>query len=105
MPPGSIGALALVSKTIYAQVFGDGFYLWRELVLRRYDPVRESAGMDWMYIYQSRNWAEKILHGDAKAALHENAFEDEDRPAWKVSGQALLAVIRDMILENGMHGL
>jgi len=59
--------------------------------------------MDWKYIYQSRIWTEMILHRDDIAAfLQEKLAEDEDRPAWKISGQILLATIRDMIVENGI---
>lgn len=85
-------------------MYSDGPYLWRELALRRYDPVRETDGMDWKYIYQSRIWAEMILQrDDITAFLQEKLAEDEDRPAWKISGQILLATIRDMIVENGIY--
>ena len=56
-----------------------------------------SEGGDWMLTFQSRNWVEKQLRN----GYHESMFGDPDAPSWKVSGQAFLETLRDMILENG----
>ena len=59
--------------------------------------------MDWKLIYQSRNWVEKVLRmKDPVAELDDiAAYCNDDQPAWMVTGQKFLEVIRDMILENG----
>src|SRR5438876_11981093 len=103
LPPNSIAALALVCRDIYSQLFAHGSHLWRELVLRKYDPVRESRKMDWKLLYQSRNWVERVLlTEDPIGELDRIANMCEmERLAWRVTGKDFLEVLRDMILENG----
>jgi hypothetical protein len=102
LPPEAIRALALVCKETYLQIFAGGSHLWRQLFLRKYDSVRTaSEGMDWMLSFQSRNWAEKQL----RVGYDKSICEPPDAPVWKVSGQAFLETLRDMILENGSFKL
>ena len=103
LPPQAIAALALVCRDIYSQLFAHGSHLWRELVLRKYDPVHVSGKFDWKLLYQSRNWVEKVLlMEDPARALEDIATRCEmERPAWMVTGTDFLEVLRDMILENG----
>lgn len=57
--------------------------------------------MDWKLLYQGRNWTEKaLLAEDASSALKDTGCA-MDRPAWMVSGQGMLKILRDMVLENG----
>jgi hypothetical protein len=86
-------------------LFAEGSHLWRELVLRRYDPPWDKGGLDWKFIYQSRLWAEKALSRARQplVLLEEPKSTGPDRPAWKVSGRAFLSVIRDMLFENGIQ--
>jgi len=69
--------------------------------LRRYDPVRFSEGMDWKSLYQSRNWAAQVIKKSKNDIDVDALHEEIDRSTWKVSGQDLLYVLRDMIVENG----
>jgi hypothetical protein len=60
--------------------------------------------MDWKYIYQSRNWVEKaLLRDDIESTLDHAGDKEIDEQPWKVSGRKLLAILCDMILENGIH--
>lgn len=103
LPPPAIAALALVCRDIYSQLFAQGSHLWRELVLRKYDPVRVSGKLNWKLLYQSRNWVEKVLlMEDPARALEDIATRCEmKRPTWMVTGINFLEVLRDIILENG----
>jgi hypothetical protein len=103
LPPQAIAALAVVCRDIYSQLFAHGSHLWRELVLRKYDPVDVSRKLDWKLLYQSRNWAEKVLSMENPVgALEEIATKCEmERPAWMVTGKEFLEVLRDITLENG----
>lgn len=107
LPPKGVWSLALVSKVVHVMLFAEGSHLWRELVLRRYDPPWDAAagGLDWKFIYQTRVWAE----GGLSCARQPLALLDEvkptglDAPAWKVSGRAFMNVLRDMLFENGIQ--
>jgi hypothetical protein len=103
LPPQAIAALAVVCRDIYSQLFAHGSHLWRELVLRKYDPVHVSGKLDWKLLYQARNWAEKVLRmEDPTQALEDIASRCEmERPPWMVTEKHFLEVLRDMILENG----
>jgi hypothetical protein len=85
-------------------LFAEGSHLWRELVLRRYDPPWNAGaeGVDWKLIYPTRVWVEGVVSG---AQPHPALLEPVglDAPAWKVSQMALAKVIRDMLVENGIQ--
>lgn len=77
-----------------------------ELTLRRYDPVRVTEDLDWQRLYQSRNWVEKLLRDHALSAYDVSArTSGKAQPEWKVSGQDILLVVRNMILENGLQAI
>ena len=88
-------------------LFAEGSHLWRELVLRRYDPPWDAGagGLDWKFIYQTRVWAEGALSGARPplALLDEVKTVGLEAPAWKVSGRAFMSVLRDMLFENGIQ--
>jgi hypothetical protein len=94
-----------VSKGIYLLLFANGSHLWKKLALRRYDSLRESEGIDWKFIFQSRNWAEKVIkRGDIDPILEDDRdIDDVTRPRWKLTGDKLLGTIRDMLFENGIR--
>jgi hypothetical protein len=103
LDPPSIAALALVNRSIHEQLFGSGCHLWKELTLRRYDPVRDTDDVDWQRLYQSRNWVEKLLMDHTLSATRAMMEKrDTAMPEWKVAGTDILLVVRDMIMENGV---
>ena len=98
-------------KAINRKLLADGPHLWKELVKRRYDNFREIGAVDWKYIYQSRNWVERKLRSEKYESLiadlegKESPMTTKNQPSWKVSGEGLLKVVRDMVIENGSSHL
>ena len=106
LDPPSIASLSLANKSVYTQIFGSGCHLWKELTLRRYDPVHITEGFNWQKLYQSRSWVEKLLKDYALTASDvSKQVKMNGRSEWKVTGQYILLVIRDMIMENGVQAV
>jgi hypothetical protein len=59
--------------------------------------------LDWQCLYQSRSWVQKLLSDpELSAADVSTRTNGKPEPGWKVSGQDILLIVRNMILENGV---